>query len=35
MPFMRPALSTASGAAVSAIIDVLARGIKRYNKPGG
>lgn len=34
-PFLRPGLATGSGAAVSKIVEVLADGIRRYNKPGG
>lgn len=34
-PFMRPALLEGGTSAIAAIRDVLARGIARYNKPGG
>lgn len=34
-PFMRPALLEGGASAIAAIRDVLARGIARYNKPGG
>lgn len=35
MPFLKPSIRMGAQAAVAAIIDVLSRGIKRYNKPGG
>lgn len=35
MPFMRPGLSVGAQPAVAKIVEVLADGIKRYNKPGG
>lgn len=34
-PFLRPGLIQGAPAAVDAMIDVLSRGMKRYNVPGG
>lgn len=34
-PFLRPALIEGAQPAVAAIVDVLRRGMRRYNKPGG